>query len=117
MKRTEIRAGVVYAVRQYRESSPDPVAFLEDAPALWQRWDGRWTPADDPHRVLRPREGTRFKAAYGYPAVAAGNPEALTGLDPAAELERLRLGVTEPRQPGTRWTLITRLATVTGPWE
>lgn len=100
MKRTDIRAGVVYAVKS-SYGPPIPIVFLEDGAAgLYGRGNyGRGAPRKlEESKTMKAKRGRGFSdSTRGYAAIArnggagASNAEAaaaMKALDPAAELAR-----------------------------
>jgi hypothetical protein len=128
VKRTDIRAGVVYAVKA-SYGPPSPIVFLEDGAAgLYRRPSrserGFVQVAED--KYTKAKRGTGWSGVTcGYAAVIqswtgrnAGNDEgslaALCEIDAAAELERFRAGE-GPASDLLQFDLITSLARIV-PW-
>jgi hypothetical protein len=127
MKRTDIRAGVVYAVRS-SYGPPVPVVFLEDGAAGLY---GRDSYGRGPYRRL---DGNFYKAtagkglgspARGYAALerngGSGIPNAdaaelLRAADPVAELARF-LADGKPSAEGLRFAIVTSLGQIGGPYD
>lgn len=123
MKRTDIRAGVVYAIKHDR-GAPSPVMFLEDRAAgiySRQRGGGIRQRAEDSRTKAHRGHGFSDET-IGYAAVVQdwttpGTSPAQPpwNLDPAAELEQFR-GGGSPSAQGLRFDLITSLGKV-APWD
>lgn len=126
MKRTDIKAGVVYAVNS-AYGSPTPIVFLQDgASGLFQRERGGG---------YRESGATKASTRYGYSGRGTGyaairpsrsgsfvelpfqaRVEALYQLDAAAELERFRAGL-EPLTAGAQFEVVTSLNKVRGEYK
>jgi len=114
VKRSDIRAGTVYAVVSY--GRPNPLVFLEDkAERVWtEPWNlvrnGPYTasPNTKPHRDAHGRDS-------GYAAVS-GDSGQLRDLDCKAELARFA-GGQEPSREGLKFTLVFSLANIPGTYD
>jgi hypothetical protein len=125
VKRTDIRAGVIYAVKS-SYGAPSPIVFLEDGAA------GLWTRERYHAEHIRPatypgakaRAPKSFDPPIGYAAVIkswgdatpADVLEALSTLDPATELERFRTGA-RPHSEALGFTILTTLGQIAGPYD
>lgn len=105
MKRSQIRAGVVYGMQRQHGSGTGPVVFLEDAGArVWteRKFGGlAYTPSDE--KPGRDRlYGDRGYAVVRppYSANAAEALAALRAVDPAAELARFAAVPRNSREQG-----------------
>lgn len=121
MKRTDIRAGVVYAVKS-SYGPPSPIVFLEDgARGLYSRGDyGRGAPAERDPRIWKAQRGSGYgKSACGYAAIRPGSArdsdaaEELGAIDPAAELARF-LADQQPAAEGLSFEIVTSLGQISG---
>ena len=128
MKRNDIKAGVVYAIKG-SYGPPSPIVFLEDGAAgLYGRRDyGR-----GPIRQLTENSYTKAKrgsgfsdSARGYAAMQvnggsrikdADAAEAMRAADPAAELVRF-LADERPSADGLRFAIITSLNQIGGLYD
>jgi len=122
MKRTSIKAGVVYATKT--AGSPNPVMFLEDGAAgLYSRQRGGGIHQHEENSYTKARAGQGFSiVSIGYVILkqdwmsAGSQPLALPWqVDPAAELERFRAGE-KPSVKGLTFDIITSLAKI-APWD
>lgn len=126
MKRKNIKAGVIYAVKSSYGGSPSPVVFLEDGAAgLYRRGhDGtRFVQAAE-DKYTKAKKGTGWtETTYGYAAVVrdgtatlpGGALGALAAIDASAELERFRT-IGRPASGLLRFALITSLARIAS-WD
>lgn len=130
MKRTDIKAGVVYAVHS-SYGSPKPVVFLQDGAAgLFQHQRGGGAPRDvTGSRGVKAGKGSFYApGGTGYAAVVPSRfgdfaempykerVQALYSLDIAAELARFKDGK-EPLGSGMQFEIITSLTKVRGEYE
>lgn len=124
MKRTDIRAGVVYAVKA-SYSRPSPVVFLEDSAAgLYQRGsrgDSGFTQVTE-SAYTKAKRGTGWNGVtYGYAAVVPADRyvndalSVLRGIEATAEIERFRT-TGKPSSGHLRFDLITSLTRI-APWD
>ena len=122
MKRTSIKAGIVYASKS-DHGSPSPVMFLEDGAAgIYSRQRGGSIRQQTETSYTKAHRGRGWSdESIGYAAVVQdwitpGTKPALLpwALDPAAELERFRAGG-KPSVPGLKFDIITSLGKI-GPW-
>jgi hypothetical protein len=123
MKRTDIRAGVVYAVKS-SYGSPAPVMFLEDrAAGLYSRAQAGGIRQHEENSHTKARRGQGFGSYnIGYVILkqdwmsAGTEPLPLPWqVDPDAELERFRAGE-KPSVKGLTFDIITSVAKI-APWD
>jgi hypothetical protein len=128
MKRSDIKAGVVYAVKS-AYGPPGPIVFLEDGAAgLYQRdhYSSKVKQLAE-SKFSKAGRGGAFESGRGYAAVvrdyAAPGPgvkadplPAMRALDCAAELERFRAGE-RPSAAGLRFEIVTSLNQVAGLYD
>ena len=128
MKRTSIKAGVVYAIKT-RYGSPSPIVFLEDGAAGLY---GRGNYGRDPYRKLdensytKAKRGTGFsESSRGYAAIKvswsgdlkdADAAEQMRAIDPEAELARF-LADESPSVSGLAFELVTGLSQIDGLYD
>jgi hypothetical protein len=119
MKRTDIRAGVVYAVKNDR-GAPSPIMFLEDrAAGIYSRQRGGGIRQEQENSYTKAHRASGWSGnSIGYATVvmdwmtAGTNPAPLPwNIDPATELERFRAGE-PPSVPGLRFDITTSLAKI-----
>ena len=120
MRRSEITAGTLYALR---ERSPDrtfPVAFIEDGAAtLYRQTRGSIVLAADQQAEMSP--GSARDVPVGAVAARAGAAHGASALvvaamRPGGLLASWKQGNARPGD-GLEWILVTDLTDVTGPWE
>lgn len=125
MKRTDIRAGVVYAVKS-SYGPPSPIVFLEDGAAgLYGRGGyGRGEIRKlEENSYTKAKRGSGFSdSARGYAALKASwqrefsNADAaqqMSAADPAAELARF-LADEKPSAPALEFEIVTSLSQING---
>ena len=128
MKRTSIKAGVVYAVKSTC-GSPTPIVFLEDGAAGLY---GRGNYGRDPYRKFTEDEYTKAKrgsgfseSSLGYAAIKTGwnrnasmpdAAEQMRGIDPATELARF-LADEKPSTDGLEFEIVTGLGQIDGLYD
>jgi hypothetical protein len=115
VKDADIQAGIIYGVAPRWQDKPEPTVVLENKPRsiFVHRGDGIQIA---PEQDGQPRVGGGTAAGgQGYAAVT-GPADNLQDLDCAAEISRLRDGL-GPSRPGLKWTLITQLSKVLGPYQ
>ena len=123
MKRTDIRAGVVYAVKS-SYGPPSPIMFLEDGAAgIYSRGNfGRGAPRKLPADYKAKAGRGLSDSGRGYAAIRRNSVgdlttdeavERLGAIDPAAELARF-LADESPAVDGLRFEIVTSLGQITG---
>ena len=127
MKRKDIKAGVVYAIKA-SYGPPSPVVFLEDQGAtLFEHRNGRAGNPRAPEGAKAGRGDGYSAASYGYAAITgksaydggarAERAAEMEGIDLAAELAAFRAGERpEGEELGQYFTLLTSLNQVC-PWD
>jgi hypothetical protein len=120
MRRSEIIAGSLYALRERDPDRTVPVAFIEDGAAtLYYQAHGSIVMAAD-QRAEMSRGGARDVpvGAVAAKAPAAGSAPALVAaaMRPGGLLVSWKQGEARPGD-GLEWIVVTDLADVTGPWE
>jgi hypothetical protein len=114
MKRKDIKAGVVYALKAH--GSPKPVVFLEDGAAtLWEKMRHGGGYRELSESLYKPRVGHGWDGTDRGFAIISGDAEALAGIDAAAEFARFRAGE-RPTDTELRFSLVTVLGQVIGPY-
>ena len=125
MKRTSIKAGVVYAVKPGSDyGTPSPVLFLEDrAAGIYSRKRDGGVHQHEETSYTKAHKGSGWNdTSIGYAAVvqdwvtSGTDPAPLPwSLDAAAELARFRAG-DKPSVAGLRFDIITSLGKI-APWD
>jgi hypothetical protein len=128
MKRTDIRAGVVYAIKG-SYGAPRPIVFLEDGAArLYGKGSyGRGGIRKlDESKYTKAKKGTGFSESdRGYAAIkvawsseisAAETAELMRAVDPAAELARF-LADERPSAEGLGFDIVTSLSQIGGLYD
>jgi hypothetical protein len=128
MKRTDIRAGVVYAIKS-SYGAPAPIVFLEDGAAgLYGRGNyGRGAPRKlDEDKYTKARAGKGFSDSdRGYAAIEARRPREITDaaaallmseINPQAEMSRF-LADERPSEEGLRFVIVTSLTQIGGLYD
>ena len=127
MKRTDIRAGVVYAVKS-GYGPPSPIVFLEDGAAgLYSRGDyGRGAPAERDPRIWKAQRGSGYGTSdCGYAAMIRSGASglmyedaaaAMAAADPGAELARF-LADERPSGEGLMFSIVTSLGQISGLYD
>lgn len=129
MKRTDIKAGVVYAKQASAYGRPDPIVFLEDGAVTVYRANEYGDMAYTALENAKPRRDAVYGPA-GY-AVVVPNWKASTGdtltamraIDPAAELphfqsqKRAESGQYVPGNGDLRFGVLVNLGKVTGEYD
>ena len=114
MRRSAIKAGVVYGMTPRHRRQPVPVVFLQDGSTadLYTWRAAGLSKAAAQGRPFASADGR----SRGLVAVTSSRPEDLEGLDCPAELARAAAGAAAPSREALEWTLVTSLARVTAPW-
>ena len=124
MKRTDIRAGVVYAVKS-SYGPPSPIVFLEDgARGIYSRSPyGRGAPVERDPKRYKPKRGRGWEGTdCGYAAIRGGSAregeaaELLRSVDLPAELARF-LADKMPTADGLSFEIVTGLGKIDGLYD
>jgi hypothetical protein len=133
VKRSDIKAGVVYAVHS-SYGSPSPVVFLQDAAAgLFQRQRGGLIKDYTGQKWAKAHQGRGWSSySMGYAAVKPSRAgsfnvesggmshqariQALHGLDTAAELQLFKEGK-DPSVAGVEFEIVSSLGKIRGEYE
>jgi len=111
MRRSAIKAGVVYGMIPRHQRRPVPVVFLQDGgDADLYTWQAAGL-------AKAPDQGRPAASADGRSrGLTSPRPDDLAGLDCTAELARAAAGAAAPSREPLEWMLVTSLARVTAPW-